>query len=61
MAEVPRIVRAYGIPFPLGNPWLTKEKEAELRMAVFQKALEALQTAPDKPTIFWPNYGNVLD
>lgn len=60
MVGVPRIVRGYGIPFPTGNPFLKPEEEKRIRRAIIDKALEALQTTPTKPTVFWPNWGNTV-
>jgi len=60
---VPRIVRAYGIPFPLGNPYIAnKEVEKQIRYAVFSKAVEALKSeATGQPVLFWPHFGNAVD
>lgn len=55
-----RIVRGYGIPFPMGNPWLKPEEEKAIRRAILEKCLEALQTEPTTPTVFWPNFGNTV-
>jgi glycine reductase len=60
MVGVPRIVRGFGIPFPTGNPFLKREEEKAIRRAIIEKALESLQIAPTKPTVFWPNFGSVV-
>jgi len=57
---VKRIVRGWGVPFPLGTPWLTPEEEEAQRLATVERALDALQTTPAEPTLFWPNFGNVF-
>jgi betaine reductase len=46
-----RIVPTVSIPYPVGNPELG-EKEGELRMKMVKKALEALSTEVEEPTIF---------
>jgi len=63
MVGIPRIVRAYGIPFPLGNPYIAnKDIEKQIRYAVFSKALEALKSeATGQPVLFWPQFGNSVD
>jgi len=38
-----RIVDAVAIPYPIGNPELSKEKEDELRVSIIDKAFELLQ------------------
>jgi glycine reductase len=43
-----------GIPFPTGDPELTPEKERQLRRRLLDRALEALQTPVDGPTVFDP-------
>jgi len=47
-----RIVPAVAIPYPLGNPELSKEDEKALRRKILEKALEALQTDIDTQTVF---------
>ncbi len=47
-----RIVPAVAIPYPLGNPNLTKEEEFRLRYNLVEKALEALSTEVTEQTIF---------
>ncbi len=46
-----RIVPTVSIPYPVGNPDLG-EKEGDLRMKMVKKALEALTTEVEEPTIF---------
>ncbi len=46
-----RIVPTVSIPYPVGNPQLG-EKENDLRRKMVEKALEALTTPVEKPTIF---------
>lgn len=46
-----RIVPTVSIPYPVGNPDLG-EKEGDLRMKMVKKALEALSTEVEEPTIF---------
>lgn len=56
-----RIVRAYGMPFPTGNPWAEDiAQEQAIRRALLQRCLYTLTQTPSKPTVFWPNYGNVM-
>lgn len=50
----PRIVPTHGIPFPTGDPELTPEEERRLRRRLLDRALEALGTAVDGPTVFDP-------
>ena len=47
-----RIVQGNGIVHPLGSAESSPEEERRLRRRIFEKALEALQTEVDKPTIF---------
>ncbi len=47
-----RIVPAVAIPHPLGNPELPPAEEKELRSALVEKALKALQTEVDGQTVF---------
>jgi glycine reductase len=48
----PRIVPTRGIPYPTGDPDLTPEEERQLRRSLLERALEALSTAVESPTIF---------
>jgi len=47
-----RIVQGNGIVHPLGSAESSPEEERRLRRRIFEKALEALQTEVDKPTVF---------
>lgn len=47
-----RIVPAIAIPYPLGNPTLSKEDEKKLRRGIVEKALRALQTEVNGQTVF---------
>jgi len=47
-----RIVPTVAIPYPLGNPELTKEQEKAVRRKLVEKALKALATEVDKQTVF---------
>ncbi len=51
----PRVVQGKEIVNPLGNANLTPEAEMELRRSILDKALEALQTDVESPTLFDPN------
>lgn len=46
-----RIVPTVAIPHPVGNP-AKGEKEFDLRNSLVKKAIDALQTNVEKPTIF---------
>jgi len=48
----PRIVPTHGIPYPTGDPALTPEEERDLRRRLLERALDALGTAVDGPTVF---------
>jgi glycine reductase len=48
----PRIVPTRGIPFPTGDPSLSPEAEQAWRRRLLERALEALQTAVHRPTVF---------
>ena len=48
----PRIVPTRGIPYPAGDPELAPEDERAWRRRLMQRALEALSTAVDRPTVF---------
>jgi len=41
-----------GIPFPAGDPSLDAEAEVAWRRRLLQRALEAVSTAVDGPTLF---------
>lgn len=47
-----RIVPAVAIPYPLGDPTKTPEEEKEIRRAILEKALKALQTPVTEQTVF---------
>ena len=47
-----RILPAIGIPYPLGDPHLGEEKSKNLRRALVERALKALQTEVDGQTVF---------
>ena len=47
-----RIVPAVAIPYPLGNPELSKDEERDLRLNLVKKALRALQTKVEEQTVF---------
>ena len=47
-----RIVPAVAIPHPLGNPTMNTKDEKELRRALVEKALKALQTPVTEQTVF---------
>ena len=47
-----RIVPAVAIPYPLGNPAVSKEEEKAIRTKILNKALEALTTQVSDQTIF---------
>ena len=47
-----RIIPTVAIPYPLGNPALSREEEAALRRQLAEKALTALTTDVDGQTVF---------
>jgi len=47
-----RIVPTIAIPHPLGDPSLSAADEKELRRALVEKALRALETEVDGQTVF---------
>jgi len=47
-----RIVPAFGIIHPVGNPDLEPKSEKALRRAIVEKALEALQTEIQEQILF---------
>ena len=47
-----RIVPTVAIPYPLGNPDLSRDEERELRLNLVKKALRALQTKVEEQTVF---------
>lgn len=48
----PRIVPTHGIPFPTGDPELGPTEERALRRRLLERALEALTTSVEEPTVF---------
>ncbi len=47
-----RIVPTVAIPYPLGNPAMSKEDEKELRRKLVRKGLKALSTEVSEQTVF---------
>ena len=47
-----RIVPAVAIPYPLGNPDLSKTEEINLRLNLVKKSLRALQSEIKELTVF---------
>jgi len=47
-----RIVPGVGIPYPMGNPTMGEKDSYKIRVAMVQKALEALTTPVDGQTVF---------
>lgn len=47
-----RIVPTVAIPYPLGNPSLSKEEEKSLRRKLVKKALHALTVPVEGQTVF---------
>lgn len=48
----PRIVPGRGIPYPAGDPSLSGEAEGAWRRRLVERALEAVATAVEQPTVF---------
>jgi betaine reductase len=48
----PRIVPGRGIPYPAGDPNLPPPAEQAWRRRLVQRALDAVATAVERPTIF---------
>ncbi len=48
----PRIVPGRGIPYPSGDPNLPAPAEQAWRRRLVQRALDAVETAVERPTIF---------
>jgi betaine reductase len=48
----PRIVPTRGIPYPTGDPNLGPDEEKAWRRKLLEKALEALTTPVQEPTVF---------
>jgi betaine reductase len=49
---VSRIITGGGIPYPVGNPSLPRDREIEFRRRLVEKALEAIGTEVKEPTVF---------
>ncbi len=49
---VSRIITGGGIPYPVGNPALPRDREIEFRKRLVEKALEAVGTEVKEPTVF---------
>ncbi len=47
-----RIVPAFAIPYPLGNPLIDADEEKILRRHIVEKALKALTTEVETQTVF---------
>ncbi len=47
-----RIVPTVAIPYPLGNPALTKDEEKDIRRKLIDKALLALTSFVEDQTVF---------
>jgi len=48
----PRIVPTRGIPYPAGDPSLSPEAEHAWRRELVEKALRAVSTHVNEPTVF---------
>lgn len=48
----PRIVPGRGIPYPSGDPSLSPDAERAWRRELVQRALDAVATAVEHPTVF---------
>jgi betaine reductase len=48
----PRIVPGRGIPYPSGDPNLSPQAERAWRRRLVQRALDAVATPVERPTIF---------
>jgi betaine reductase len=47
-----RVVRGVKIPHPLGEPNADPQHDASVRLEIVRRALQALTTRIDRPTIF---------
>jgi len=47
-----RILPSVAIPYPTGNPLLTRKEELDLRKKMMKKSLEALGTNIESQTVF---------
>lgn len=50
-----RIVRGKAVPHPFGDPALVPQKEQDFRRSLVERALEAMTTAVETPTVFEPS------
>jgi betaine reductase len=50
-----RIVKGVSIPHPCGDPSLPAELDRQLRRQIVAKALKALETPVEVPTVFTPD------
>ena len=53
------MVPTRGIPYPTGDPSLGPDRERAWRRALVEKALVAVSTAVDEPTVFDGTDGDV--
>lgn len=51
----PRIVPGRGIPYPSGDPNLSPDAERAWRRRLVERALDAIATVVEQPTIFEAN------
>lgn len=49
---VSRIITGGGIPYPAGDPNLPGDREVEFRRRLVEKALEAISSRIEAPTVF---------
>ena len=49
---VSRIITGGGIPYPAGDPNLPADREFEFRKRLVEKALEAITSQVQEPTVF---------
>ena len=49
---VSRIITGGGIPYPVGDPTLPSDREMEFRKRLVEKALDAVCTEVEGPTVF---------
>jgi glycine reductase len=57
----PRIVPGGGIPYPAGDPALAPQAERAWRRRLLERALEAVTTHVDRPTVFEVGAAEVAD
>jgi glycine reductase complex component B subunit gamma len=48
----PRIVPTRGIPYPTGDPSLDADRERAWRRRLLERALVAISTSVERPTVF---------